>query len=137
MLFRSLTTLLLDDSPRKAELQPFNHVCIGEYSGEQRVKDLDSLQKELDWAAVLDARKQLDAHMGEGAPAVASSSMPIASPAEDGSAQVGAASADAEADEAPTESKKRKRKERKLQKRAARLVSSFPCLVLHTHPWMF
>ncbi|KAL5512353.1 hypothetical protein ACEPAG_3345 [Sanghuangporus baumii] len=33
------TTVLLDDSPRKARLQPFNHVCINEYSLERRDSD--------------------------------------------------------------------------------------------------
>ena len=42
----ALTTLLLDDSPRKAELQPYNHVCISEYSGEMRANDLEVLRIE-------------------------------------------------------------------------------------------
>ncbi|OCB88877.1 hypothetical protein A7U60_g3972 [Sanghuangporus baumii] len=33
------TTVLLDDSPKKARLQPFNHVCVDEYSIEQRDAD--------------------------------------------------------------------------------------------------
>lgn len=41
-----MTTLLLDDSPRKAELQPYNHICLPEYSGELRAKDLVVLQME-------------------------------------------------------------------------------------------
>ncbi|KAI0338112.1 hypothetical protein BDW22DRAFT_1303235, partial [Trametopsis cervina] len=42
----ALTTLLLDDSPRKAERQPYNHFCVPEYSGEMRVKDLEALRIE-------------------------------------------------------------------------------------------
>ncbi|CCM00301.1 uncharacterized protein FIBRA_02331 [Fibroporia radiculosa] len=53
------TTLLLDDSPLKAAMQPYNHVCIGEYSGERRTKDLESLQKQRDWEAMEAAREQL------------------------------------------------------------------------------
>ncbi|EEB96086.1 hypothetical protein MPER_04839, partial [Moniliophthora perniciosa FA553] len=34
------TTILLDDSPLKAHLQPFNHVCIREYDKEMWTADL-------------------------------------------------------------------------------------------------
>ena len=40
------TTLLLDDSPLKAQLQPWNHVCIREYNGELRRGDLEVLGME-------------------------------------------------------------------------------------------
>ncbi|KAG2088564.1 uncharacterized protein F5147DRAFT_549704, partial [Suillus discolor] len=36
----ALTTLLLDDSPHKARLQPYNHVCMPEYTSSFRAKDL-------------------------------------------------------------------------------------------------
>ena len=36
----------MDDSPRKAELQPFNHLCVKEYSNVVRNQDLVSLQEE-------------------------------------------------------------------------------------------
>jgi hypothetical protein len=36
----AMTTLLLDDSPHKARLQPYNHVCIPEYTSSLREKDL-------------------------------------------------------------------------------------------------
>ncbi|KIJ67390.1 hypothetical protein HYDPIDRAFT_108135 [Hydnomerulius pinastri MD-312] len=39
----ALTTLLLDDSPHKASLQPYNHVCIPEYDSARRLHDLQSL----------------------------------------------------------------------------------------------
>jgi len=39
----ALTTLLLDDSPHKATLQPYNHVCIPEYGSTRRQHDLQSL----------------------------------------------------------------------------------------------
>ncbi|KAF8800409.1 hypothetical protein BYT27DRAFT_7117611 [Phlegmacium glaucopus] len=35
------TTLLLDDSPLKAKLQPWNHICIREYTAELRKADLE------------------------------------------------------------------------------------------------
>lgn len=41
-----MTTLLLDDSPAKAVLQPYNHVCLPEYSGGTRAKDLECFYSE-------------------------------------------------------------------------------------------
>lgn len=35
-----MSTLLLDDSFRKAQMQPFNHVCIPDYNHERRAFDL-------------------------------------------------------------------------------------------------
>ncbi|KAI0357137.1 hypothetical protein OH77DRAFT_1399426 [Trametes cingulata] len=129
----ALTTLLLDDSPRKAELQPYNHVCIGEYSGERRAKDLESLQKEQEWTTALEAREQLDAQMAEvqsvGAPedmAAKDDSPETLLPNEgaeagpDVDAETAADDLGPSASTAET-SKKRKRKEKKLQKRAALL----------------
>ncbi|TFK46305.1 hypothetical protein OE88DRAFT_1638491 [Heliocybe sulcata] len=40
----ALTTVLLDDSPLKAHLQPYNHVCIKEYDSPLRRSDLDILE---------------------------------------------------------------------------------------------
>ncbi|PCH34628.1 hypothetical protein WOLCODRAFT_139474 [Wolfiporia cocos MD-104 SS10] len=57
----ALTTLLLDDSPLKAVLQPFNHVCIPEYTAALRAKDLQGLQQEQDWALAQNVRAQLNA----------------------------------------------------------------------------
>lgn len=42
----AMTTLLLDDSPHKARLQPYNHVCIPEYTSSFREKDLQQFQHE-------------------------------------------------------------------------------------------
>ncbi|KAJ7468972.1 hypothetical protein B0H11DRAFT_2039015 [Mycena galericulata] len=39
------TTLLLDDSARKAHLHPHNHVCVREYIQETRTRDLEVWQK--------------------------------------------------------------------------------------------
>ena len=36
----AFTTLLLDDSPHKAVLQPYNHLCIPEYNSTRRQHDL-------------------------------------------------------------------------------------------------
>jgi len=41
-----MSTLLMDDSPLKAELQPYNHLCVKEYSNVIRNRDLASLQEE-------------------------------------------------------------------------------------------
>ena len=40
----AFTTLLLDDSPHKAALQPYNHVCIPEYDSTRRQQDLRTFQ---------------------------------------------------------------------------------------------
>ncbi|TFK66028.1 hypothetical protein BDN72DRAFT_900159 [Pluteus cervinus] len=40
------STLLLDDSPRKAYLQPWNHLCIHEYVEHMRKADLDLAMRE-------------------------------------------------------------------------------------------
>ncbi|KAI8976379.1 NLI interacting factor-like phosphatase-domain-containing protein [Trametes punicea] len=129
----ALTTLLLDDSPRKAELQPFNHVCIGEYSGERRAKDLESLQKELEWNAAMDTRQQLDAQIAasQGSAGLDSASAPDETPEtlmpEDieesvpDAAVSGATQESLPSTSAADASKKRKRKGKKLQKRAALL----------------
>jgi hypothetical protein len=42
----AMSTLLMDDSPRKAELQPYNHLCVKEYSSAIRNRDLASMQEE-------------------------------------------------------------------------------------------
>lgn len=41
----SATTLLLDDSPRKAHLQPWNHLCVPDYGPEMRAHDVDVWQR--------------------------------------------------------------------------------------------
>ena len=41
-----MSTLLMDDSPSKAELQPYNHLCVKEYSNIIRNRDLASLLEE-------------------------------------------------------------------------------------------
>lgn len=43
----AMSTLLMDDSPRKAELQPYNHLCVKEYSNVIRNRDLASVQEEI------------------------------------------------------------------------------------------
>ncbi|KAG6373677.1 hypothetical protein JVT61DRAFT_6348 [Boletus reticuloceps] len=42
IIHSALTTLLLDDSPHKAVLQPYSHVCIPEYDSTRRQHDLRS-----------------------------------------------------------------------------------------------
>ncbi|RPD60739.1 hypothetical protein L227DRAFT_585891 [Lentinus tigrinus ALCF2SS1-6] len=116
----ALTTLLLDDSPRKAEVQPFNHVCIREYTGKQRTKDLESLQKEQDWIAAIEVWRELDELKANGDATevnASSSAVDDAPPSPDGinASPEGRPRADSDV------SKKRKRKEKKLQKRVALL----------------
>ncbi|ESK90303.1 phosphoprotein phosphatase [Moniliophthora roreri MCA 2997] len=41
LFHNAATTVLLDDSPKKARLQPWNHVCIREYGTGMRKADLD------------------------------------------------------------------------------------------------
>lgn len=98
----ALTTLLLDDSPRKAELQPYNHVCIGEYSAERRAKDLEIFTKE--WEA---AQQAAEAESEENQDE-------YSAPRDDVEVKNNAA-------EDASVSKKRKRKDKKLKKRAALL----------------
>ena len=38
--YSALTTVLMDDSPLKAVLQPWNHLCISEYELERRTLDV-------------------------------------------------------------------------------------------------
>ncbi|KAG5220424.1 phosphatase protein [Salix suchowensis] len=40
------STLLLDDSPLKAWLQPWNHLCVKEYTSEMRLADLQVVSKD-------------------------------------------------------------------------------------------
>lgn len=47
-LHSARSTLLLDDSPLKAVLQPYNHVCLPEYDGNKRAKDLAIFTREKD-----------------------------------------------------------------------------------------
>ncbi|KAJ7097638.1 hypothetical protein C8R44DRAFT_811839 [Mycena epipterygia] len=43
----ALTTMLLDDSARKAHLHPNNHICVREYLQETRTRDLEMLRASL------------------------------------------------------------------------------------------
>ena len=36
----ALTTILVDDSPLKAKLQPYNHLCVREYAADMRGADV-------------------------------------------------------------------------------------------------
>jgi len=111
----ALTTLLLDDSPRKAELQPYNHVCIPEYDGARRVKDLDALQLE---KAAIEALKTESAGQAETAVEVEHVVEHISS--EDGSKEEIDDSTPTTEDQSP---KKRKRKDKKVKKVVALAAS--------------
>ena len=43
----ALTTLLMDDSPLKAILQPWNHLCVSEYERERRKLDVEIAERQL------------------------------------------------------------------------------------------
>jgi hypothetical protein len=63
------STLLLDDSPLKAVLQPYNHLCIREYDRAMRVRDLRVLEQDgAVAAAAAAARKEREAAETRGAP---------------------------------------------------------------------
>ena len=52
----ALTTILMDDSPLKAVLQPWNHLCVSEYEQERRKLDVELVERELErlWVAERD-----------------------------------------------------------------------------------
>ena len=79
----ALTTLLLDDSPKKAAMQPYNHFCIPEYTQEQRNRDLESWQKEQEWALVLEKRELIRAQEEASAQKVRERTPQLPSAAED------------------------------------------------------
>lgn len=79
-------------------MQPYNHFCIPEYTHEWRNKDLESFQKEQEWALVLEKRELLRAQEEASTP-----------PQEDHEPTPQPASA-TEGDSEPRSSSKRKRK---------------------------
>ncbi|PSR77097.1 hypothetical protein PHLCEN_2v8086 [Hermanssonia centrifuga] len=109
----AFTTLLLDDSPRKAELQPYNHVCLPEYSAEVRARDLEILH------AKQEAETQIADLDPEGSLRDQSEAadMPVFADESAESTGEGAVVGDDTHDEVP---KKRKRKEKKEKNREAR-----------------
>ncbi|KAF8808879.1 hypothetical protein BYT27DRAFT_7241486 [Phlegmacium glaucopus] len=56
----ALTTILMDDSPLKAVLQPWNHLCVSEYEAETRKSDIDAAERELKrmWLAERERAKE-------------------------------------------------------------------------------
>ncbi len=109
----AFTTLLLDDSPRKAELQPYNHVCLPEYSAEVRARDLE----------ILHAKQEAETQMADLDPEGSlrdkseAADMPVFADESAESTGEGAVVGDDTNDEVP---KKRKRKEKKEKNREAR-----------------
>ena len=55
-----LTTLLVDDSPLKAALQPWNHLCISEYDQEMRRLDLGVAEWETAYRRAKEAREAVE-----------------------------------------------------------------------------
>ncbi|TCD71081.1 hypothetical protein EIP91_000173 [Steccherinum ochraceum] len=107
----ALTTLLLDDSPRKAELQPYNHVCIPEYDGARRGKDLEILQNEkLVLQSIADRAASDSAGVAQNTEEIPDTEDAVAETLED--------------DPSPDEQgKKRKRKDKKAKKAAAMVAT--------------
>ncbi|KAI0067414.1 hypothetical protein BV25DRAFT_1099128 [Artomyces pyxidatus] len=93
------TTLLLDDSPLKAVLQPYNHLCIPEYTQAMRNNDIAELDRAKSLQAALERAHE--------SPNTAGDTTESAIPAE-------------ELAEDATATRKRKRKEQKLRKAEAR-----------------
>ena len=60
----ALTTVLMDDSPLKAILQPWNHLCVSEYGSERRRLDVQLVERELEGTWLAEWEKQGDL-MGE------------------------------------------------------------------------
>ncbi|KAJ6609596.1 hypothetical protein B0H10DRAFT_2225823 [Mycena sp. CBHHK59/15] len=68
------TTLLVDDSPMKARLQLWNHLCVREYGARGRARDLRALKRGAVAGASTSAAagaEALDAEAGEGGTQVA------------------------------------------------------------------
>jgi len=55
-----LTTLLVDDSPLKAALQPWNHLCISEYDQQMRKLDLGVAEWETAYRRAKEAREAVE-----------------------------------------------------------------------------
>ncbi|KAL4248193.1 hypothetical protein ABKN59_007123 [Abortiporus biennis] len=112
----ALTTLLLDDSPRKAELQPYNHICLPEYDGKRRALDLNILQAEKNREIREKHAKELE-EFEETAEKPESSDKEVEG-AESELKEEGTETADADA------TRKRKRKEKKLKKAVERATAT-------------
>lgn len=114
----ALTTLLLDDSPAKAARQPYNHVCLPEYSAETRAQDLELLHSARRREAELqDAEAQAESSSDASPPLPHDPSAPAPGPVAPSAADSAAPSTDQPVEEV---SKKRKRLEKKETKRAAK-----------------
>ncbi|KAK7696412.1 hypothetical protein QCA50_001069 [Cerrena zonata] len=108
----ALTTLLLDDSPRKAERQPYNHVCLPEYDGSRRAKDLELLELERARQSVAEEEKETTEHTEAD-----TSLEPVESATEDHDLPEST-----EDNEGEAVSTKRKRKSKKNKRREALLA---------------
>ncbi|CAL1701720.1 unnamed protein product [Somion occarium] len=105
----ALTTLLLDDSPRKAELQPYNHICIPEYDGARRAKDLQ----------LLEAQREISREHEEEA----ETQQDVEEAAESASAQLDAVALEDTTAGVEDDTRKRKRKHKKKKRRTAFLAT--------------
>lgn len=60
---------MLDDSPRKARLQPFNHVCIKEYASKDHEHDLSvkrrAALRATEWSGLIDGTEQTKGKDGQ------------------------------------------------------------------------
>src|ERR1700722_6766174 len=76
-LHSARTTLLLDDSPHKAPLQPHNHVCVSEYDAFLRSADLRVWEAQREFSLVNRiGREEIQWH------SVASEPTPLTGPGE-------------------------------------------------------
>lgn len=124
----ALTTLLLDDSPRKAERQPHNHVCLPEYDGARRAKDLDLLELERARQSFAEEGAETEAADPQGEPSV-EVRVPLESqPVEPNSVEPQTENTDvvteSTAENETHASKKRKRESKKEKRRAALLADT-------------
>ncbi|KZT34660.1 hypothetical protein SISSUDRAFT_1052458 [Sistotremastrum suecicum HHB10207 ss-3] len=96
----ALTTLLVDDSPLKAKIQPWNHVCVKEYDSEL-------------WTEAMQAKRFADASLAAAKPPVESSAE--IAPTEAIEAADIAESAPEDASEARKKKRKRKKKKKAVE----------------------
>ena len=66
----ALTTVLMDDSPLKAVLQPWNHLCVSEYGSKRRKLDVEIAERNLErtWLAERERARKISSLEAAAAP---------------------------------------------------------------------
>ncbi|KZT65715.1 hypothetical protein DAEQUDRAFT_731142 [Daedalea quercina L-15889] len=105
----ALTTLLLDDSPKKAAMQPYNHFCIPEYTQERRNRDLESFRKEQEWRLILEKRRMLQSEEQTAEDGAGEASTSASPPHDDHQLARQSDASEDDAEDSTRTSKKRKR----------------------------